>query len=207
MGVPDFQSLMLPLLRIARDSKEHSLAEARGLLGAEFNLSQAELEEPLPSGRQSRFANRVAWAKVYLEQGGLLVSPRRGYFAISDRGRKVPQGSSRADRYQVLGAVFRVHRVPETEGSWRRAPDPTSCCRHRHPRGGTRDSPREDDRSSRVGTPDPSQDRFARVLRKASRRAVVEDGLRGLASVCWTGGRKGWRRGRRRRDQRRPARA
>ena len=89
MGVPDFQSLMLPLLRIAADGKEHPLAEARGLLAGEFNLSQAELEQPLPSGRQSRFANRVAWAKVYLEQGGLLVSPRRGHFAISDRGGEV----------------------------------------------------------------------------------------------------------------------
>jgi restriction system protein len=80
---------MLPLLRIAEDGKEHSLAEARGVLGVEFNLTQAELEELLPSGRQSRFANRVAWAKVYLEQGGLLTTPRRGYFAISDRGREV----------------------------------------------------------------------------------------------------------------------
>jgi restriction system protein len=80
---------MLPLLRIAGDGKEHSLAEARGLLAAEFKLSPAEIEEPLPSGRQSRFANRVAWAKVYLEQGGLLASPRRGHFAISERGRDV----------------------------------------------------------------------------------------------------------------------
>lgn len=89
MGVPDFHSLMRPLLRISGDGKEHSLAEARAVLAGPFNLSQAELEEPLPSGRQSRFANRVAWAKVYLEQGGLLVSPRRAHFAISDRGREV----------------------------------------------------------------------------------------------------------------------
>ena len=65
MGVPDFQSLMLPLLRIAGDGKEHSLAEARVALGSEFNLTQVEQDELLPSGRQSRFANRVASAKVY----------------------------------------------------------------------------------------------------------------------------------------------
>ena len=65
MGVPDFQSLMLPLLRIAGDSKEHSLAVARAALASEFNLTHAEQDELLPSGRQSRFANRVAWAKVY----------------------------------------------------------------------------------------------------------------------------------------------
>ena len=89
MAVPDFQSLMLPLLRIAGDGKEHPLAEARERLGAEFKLTQAEQDELLPSGRQSRFANRVAWAKVYLEQGGLLLSPRRGHLLISDRGRNV----------------------------------------------------------------------------------------------------------------------
>jgi len=89
VAVPDFQSLMLPLLQIAGDGKEHSLSDARGRLGAEFNLTQAEQEELLPSGRQTRFGNRVAWAKVYLEQGGLLLSPRRGHLLISDRGREV----------------------------------------------------------------------------------------------------------------------
>ena len=62
MPVPDFQSLMLPMLRIAGDGKEHSLAEARTLLSKQFELSETELEELLPSGRQSKFANRVAWA-------------------------------------------------------------------------------------------------------------------------------------------------
>jgi restriction system protein len=89
MPVPDFQSLMLPFLCIAGDEKEHSVAEARARLASEFKLTELEREELLPSGRQSRFGNRVAWAKVYLEQGGLLVSPRRGHFQISDRGRDV----------------------------------------------------------------------------------------------------------------------
>lgn len=89
MAVPDFQSLMLPLLRLAADGKEHSVSEARARLASEFRLSEAEQNELLPSGRQSRFGNRVAWAKVYLEQGGLLDSPRRGYFKITERGREV----------------------------------------------------------------------------------------------------------------------
>ncbi len=89
MAVPDFQSVMLPLLRIAGDGKERSLSDARERLAAEFKLTQAEREDLLPSGRQSRFGNRVAWAKVYLEQGGLLLSPRRGHLLISDRGRDV----------------------------------------------------------------------------------------------------------------------
>ena len=79
MPVPDFQSLMLPLLRIAADGKDHSLSEAREVLSAEFHLDTADLEELLPSGRQSKFANRVAWAKSYLQQAGLVVRPTRGH--------------------------------------------------------------------------------------------------------------------------------
>ena len=89
MAVPDFQTFLLPLLRFAADGKEHSLAEALAHLAAELKLSPAEQEERLPSGLQSRFANRVAWARVYLKQAGLLLSPRRGHFVISDRGREV----------------------------------------------------------------------------------------------------------------------
>ena len=89
MAVPDFQSLMLPLLRVAADGREHSLAEARPVLATSFSLSPADQEELLPSGRQSKFSNRVAWAKVYLQQAGLLLSPKRGHFQVSERGREV----------------------------------------------------------------------------------------------------------------------
>lgn len=80
---------MLPLLRLGADGREHSLAEAREALAAHFELTEADREELLPSGRQSKFSNRVAWAKVYLQQAGLLLSPRRGHFQISARGVEV----------------------------------------------------------------------------------------------------------------------
>jgi len=89
MAVPDFQSLMLPMMRIVSDGKEHSLREARELLSSQFRLTDMDLEELLASGRQSKFSNRVAWAKSYLQQAGLLVSPRRGHFQISERGMDV----------------------------------------------------------------------------------------------------------------------
>ena len=89
MAVPDFQSLMLPMMQIASDGKEHSLREARELLSSQFRLTDTDLEELLASGRQSKFSNRVAWAKSYLQQAGLLVSPRRGHFQISERGMDV----------------------------------------------------------------------------------------------------------------------
>src|SRR6266850_6608690 len=89
MAFPDLQSLILPLLRIAADGREHSVGEARDILAVEFKLSDVDREELLPSGRQSKFANRVAWARSYLQQAGLLLAPRRGHFQISDRGREV----------------------------------------------------------------------------------------------------------------------
>lgn len=89
MAVPDFQSLMLPLLKFSADGEEHTMQEAREGLAEIMRLSQEDLEEKLPSGRQSTFANRVAWAKVYLTQAGVLESPKRGKFYISDRGRKI----------------------------------------------------------------------------------------------------------------------
>jgi restriction system protein len=87
VAIPEFQALMLPTLALAGDGQVHSLAEAREVLAAHFGLSRADREELLPSGRQRRFDNRVAWAKVYLEQAGLLSSPKRAHFVITDSGR------------------------------------------------------------------------------------------------------------------------
>jgi restriction system protein len=117
MAVPDFQSLMMPLLRIAGDGREHSLAEARDILVAELRLSDADREELLPSGRQSKFANRVTWAKVYLHQAGLLLSPRRGHFQISDRGRDVLKASpQRIDsRFLEQYPEFVEFRAPKAD--------------------------------------------------------------------------------------------
>lgn len=86
MSIPDFQSLMLPLLVFAKDDETHTLGEARKHLASIFSLTHEEVEEMLPSGRQRRFDNRVAWAKVYLEQAGLLQSPKRGQFKITAEG-------------------------------------------------------------------------------------------------------------------------
>jgi restriction system protein len=91
VAIPDFQSCMLPLLRLASDGKERSLAEAREALAAQMNLSPEDRAELLPSGRQPRFDNRVAWAKSYRGHAGLIRSPRRGHFQITERGRTVLQ--------------------------------------------------------------------------------------------------------------------
>ena len=89
MAIPDFQSIMRPLLELASDEKEHALNEARERLAQRFELTDDEKKVLLPSGKQATFTNRVAWARVYLGQAGALDTPRRGYFRISDRGRQL----------------------------------------------------------------------------------------------------------------------
>jgi restriction system protein len=88
MAVPDFQSLMLPVLRTAAD-KEIPSGELRTRIAAEFELSADDLVEMLPSGRAPTFANRVAWATFYLQRAGLLERVRRGVYRITDVGRRV----------------------------------------------------------------------------------------------------------------------
>lgn len=89
MAVPDYQSLMLPLLRLAYDKKAKTLAEAEGLLCEEFGLSEADRSQRLPSKQQTVIRNRVGWASFYLKSAGLLEKPKRGVFYITDQGRQV----------------------------------------------------------------------------------------------------------------------
>lgn len=89
MTIPDYQSVMLPLMRFASDSQEHSLREAIDALGSEFALTNEELNELLPSGQQAVFGNRVGWARTYLKKAGLLETTRRSHFQITQRGQDV----------------------------------------------------------------------------------------------------------------------
>lgn len=89
MAVPDFQSIMLPLLHQVADRKEHTLKSLVNGLADHFNLTEDERAELLPSGRQSRFYNRVIWASTYLRKAELLSSPKRAMVAITDRGLEV----------------------------------------------------------------------------------------------------------------------
>lgn len=89
MPMPDFQRVMLPLLQHTADNKEHSLPETEDYLAQYFKLTETERSEMLSSGKQSRFSNRVGWAKQHLMKAGLLESPRRSVFRISNRGKEV----------------------------------------------------------------------------------------------------------------------
>lgn len=88
MTIPDYETLMLPVLEIARNG-ETSVPEAEAEIAARFGLTEEEREQMLPSGRQRLLHNRIHWAKFYLTKAGLLESPRRGRFVISEAGKKV----------------------------------------------------------------------------------------------------------------------
>ena len=86
MAIPGFQSIMLPLLQIASDKSEHNHAEVRDLLADQFEITDSEKKEMLPSGKQARFDNRVAWAIVYMRRAGLIENSSRGIFHITVQG-------------------------------------------------------------------------------------------------------------------------
>jgi restriction system protein len=96
MSIPDFQTVMLPLLELAQDGQAYKLSEAIDLLANRFNLTSAERQELLPSGKQARFNNRVGWACTHMRKAGLLVYPSWGKFTISQRGLTLL--SSKPDR-------------------------------------------------------------------------------------------------------------
>jgi len=89
--IPDFQSIMLPLLEITGDKKERTLQEVRNSLAKYFNLTEEEISELLSKSKQQRFNNRVGWARTYLKKAGLLIYTPKGHFKITDRGLKVLQ--------------------------------------------------------------------------------------------------------------------
>ena len=88
MAVPDYQSVMLPLLQFAEARNEEISTDAAvEALSSQLGLTEADLKEMLPSGVQPTFVNRVGWAATYMKKAGLLVPTRRGYYRITQRGQ------------------------------------------------------------------------------------------------------------------------
>lgn len=89
MPVPDYQTLLLPLLKLAGSGMADTLAKAELILADEFDLSQEERSSRLPSGQQTVLRNRTGWASFYLKNAGLIEKPKRGIFKITVRGKEV----------------------------------------------------------------------------------------------------------------------
>ena len=89
MAIPDFQTLMLPVLDAVSDGNEHLFRDLVESLALKFGLTPEERKQLLPSGRYPTFDNRVGWAKTYLKKAGLVAQAKRSYLSITDRGLEV----------------------------------------------------------------------------------------------------------------------
>ena len=89
MAVPDYQSIMLPLLQHVADGQPHTLRDLIDDLARFFKLTEEEQREVLPSGSQFTFTNRVSWARTYMKKAGLVDAPKRATVQITERGLDV----------------------------------------------------------------------------------------------------------------------
>jgi restriction system protein len=84
--IPDFQSIMRPLLVVLADGQDKTVRTIRDALAQRFDLTEEELEERLPSGRDRTYRNRVGWAVTHLKGAAVVESPRRGVIASPTAG-------------------------------------------------------------------------------------------------------------------------
>ncbi len=89
MPIPDYQTVMLPLLKLTSDKQEHKVGDLVETLAAQFRLSDDERKELLPSGQTFIFGSRVGWARTYLKKAGLLDSQKRATVTITERGLSI----------------------------------------------------------------------------------------------------------------------
>ena len=89
MELPKYYEMHKPFLEYLKDGKQHTLKELKQYVGEKFNLTEEQLSEMLPSGRQTVFVNRIGWARTYLKKAGLIDSPVRATFIITNDGLEV----------------------------------------------------------------------------------------------------------------------
>lgn len=89
--IPDFQSLMLPILKSLKGDEEKSIKIIKGEMIKEFNITKDEQEQKTPNNKQYTYYNRIAWSISYLKMAGLIYYPQRGIYKITDSGKKVLQ--------------------------------------------------------------------------------------------------------------------
>ncbi len=115
MAVPGFQTLMQPTLVSLTDGEAHTLQQIRGAVAAVLNVSEEDQEQLLPSGKQTTYSNRVAWALTHMMHAGLVHRPARAQYAISERGHAVlAENPERLDMHVLNGfAEYQAFRAPK----------------------------------------------------------------------------------------------
>jgi len=141
--IPDYQTLMRPVLECASSGGEVKISDVAELLAKKLGLTAEERAAILPSGKQTRFANRVNWAKSYLKQGGLVEITGRGRFKITDRGR-----AALADKAATINNAYLAQfeefqsfkskeaeadvKIPATQGTLETESTPDEALRRAH---------------------------------------------------------------------------
>jgi restriction system protein len=109
MPIPDYQSIMLPLLKYASDQKQHSVKQAYEDLANEFNLTTEEKNELLPSGTQQIYKNRIGWARTYLSGDGgidgIIKEDKLGLDLIYIQAKRWDNVVSRPEIQKFVGAL------------------------------------------------------------------------------------------------------
>lgn len=103
--IPDFQTIMLPFLKIISDGEEHTTIETNQKLAIHFNLTDDELNEFLPSGAAKTFPNRVAWAKSHFKMAGLLENTKRSSFKITEAGKRLLDTNPEEINLKILKTI------------------------------------------------------------------------------------------------------
>ena len=121
MAVPDFQTFMGPILESLTTGEGLSVPNIRAVVAEDLGLTDDDQQILLPSGKQTTFSNRVAWALTHMGKAGLAERPARGQYTITDRGRQVLTDHPERVDLSVLGTfpeyvAFRAihHDKPET---------------------------------------------------------------------------------------------
>lgn len=108
MSLPNYQSFYAPFLKALSDGNIHIFKDLKKDVIQQMGLSEEDLAEKLPSGRQSIFENRIGWARTYLKKAGLIESPERAKFILTDEGKKALKDADIIDdKYLLKYASFR----------------------------------------------------------------------------------------------------
>jgi restriction endonuclease Mrr len=181
MAVPPFHAMMLPLLRFVSDGTEHSLDDCGSQLAGHFKLSPEDLDQLLPSGRQTVFENRCGWARTFLKKARLLEAPVRGRMKITDRGRTVLMQEPSyidvkfLDQFPEFSDFRKAQRKPKEMVARTNSDEGAE-----NARGGARGCVPRPSRFPRPRSTEQSERKFSAFFRETCRRSAARYGIRGL---------------------------
>ena len=109
MSIPKYHELYAPFLKTLKDGNIHTMKEIKQSVADQMHLTETDLAERLPSGKQAVFDNRIGWTRTYLKKAGLIESPVRAQFILTEEGKKaLPDADIIDDRYLRKYASFRA---------------------------------------------------------------------------------------------------